>query len=87
MNELGIEKNTKKFSTSKGKVIPDSITPSSVIEIKDVKKVFNTKQIKGEKEVAKFQKKEFKIVTGKNTYVSKNAKKDSRVERRDDLGK
>ncbi len=77
----GLTKNNKIFKTIDPKtgkpvnVKPDASDASKVIEIKDTKTVSNTKQIRGERQVAKEQGKGFQIITGKNTKVSKNIPK------------
>ena len=77
----GLTKNNKTFKTidpKTGKPInvkPDAIDANKVSEIKDTKTVSNTKQIRGERQVAKEQNKKFEIVTGKNTKVSKSIPK------------
>lgn len=55
------------------------------MEIKDVKIVNNTKQIRGERQVAKDTGKEFKIITGEKTHVSGNIP-EREIIRRKDLG-
>jgi len=77
LKEMNIPKNNKTFQTidpKTGKQIsvkPDGINDTKVIEVKDTKSVNNTKQLRGEREIAKSQGKDFKIVTGNNTHVSK----------------
>ena len=75
--EEGLTKNTKTFTTIDPKtgkevaVKPDAIDAKKVSEVKDTKTVSNTAQIRGEREVAKKQGKEFEIITGDKTKVSK----------------
>lgn len=71
----------------KGKVtvIPDAITNIKVIEIKDVKSLSNTKQIKGERQVAQDIGKDFTIITGEKTHVSGNIPA-GEIVRRSDIG-
>jgi hypothetical protein len=57
-------------------VKPDGISADKVVEVKDTKNVSNTKQIRGERQIAKQQGKQFQIVTGENTHVSKNIPKE-----------
>lgn len=77
----GLTKNTKTFTVIDPKtkkpvnIKPDAIDSEKVTEIKDVKTLSNTKQIRGERELAKRQGKTFEIITGKNTKVSKNIPK------------
>lgn len=75
--EEGLTKNTKTFTTIDPKtgkqvsVKPDAINSNTVTEIKDTKNLSNTRQIRGERQVAKEQGKDFQIITGKDTKVSK----------------
>lgn len=76
--EEGLTKNTKTFTAidpvtkQPVNVKPDALDAKKLSEIKDTKTVSNTKQIRTEREVAKQQGKEFEIITGTNTKVSKN---------------
>jgi RHS repeat-associated protein len=78
LKDINVPKNNKTFQvidpvTKKPiNVKPDGIDKTIVAEVKDTKTVSNTKQIRGEREVAKQQNKAFKIVTGTKTKVSKN---------------
>jgi hypothetical protein len=82
LKEMDIPKNNTTFQAMDpvtGKqygVKPDGISANKVVEVKDTKSVSNTKQIRGERQIAKQQGKEFQIVTGENTHVSKNIPKD-----------
>ena len=49
----------------------------------DYKSVYNTKQIKAERQVAKESGKQFEIVTGEKTHVSKKISEDEIVRRKD----
>ena len=71
----GYVKNTKKFSakTLKGQpinVIPDAVTESALVEIKDVKYLPNTKQLQGELDAAQSIKHDFILYIGKDTKIS-----------------
>lgn len=76
--EEGLTKNTKTFTAvdpvtkQPVNVKPDALDTKKLSEIKDTKTVSNTKQIRTEREVAKQQGKDFEIITGTNTKVSKN---------------
>lgn len=90
LQEIGEVKNTKRETTTlktgeEITVIPDAVNKKNVIEIKDTKTVSNTKQIQGERQVAKDTGKELKIITGEKTHVSKNIP-ESEIVRRKDLG-
>lgn len=89
--EEGLTKNTKTFTTIDPKtgkqvsVKPDAIDSKTVTEIKDTKKVSNTSQVRGERQVAKEQGKDYQIITGKDTKVSKTIP-EKEVKRVDYLG-
>lgn len=91
LKEMGLEKNTKTFSAKdpstgiSGKVIPDAVDSKTVYEIKDTKTLNNTAQIRREREAAKSAGKDYKIITGTNTHVSKKIPPEDII-RRDDLG-
>ena len=91
LEDIGVTKNTKaKTSTivetnETITTIPDGITDTHVIEIKDTKKVYNSKQIRGERQYARDTGKKFIIITGEKTHVSKNIPPEEIV-RRKDLG-
>ena len=63
--------------------IPDVINDTKIIEIKDVKKLYNTKQIRAERQVAKDEEKIFEIITGERTHVSKNIPQEEIIRRKD----
>jgi hypothetical protein len=91
LEDMKVPKNNKTFSVKDPKtgkqinVKPDGIDKSKVLEIKDTKRVSDTKQIRGEREVARQQGKKFKIATGKKTHVSKKIP-ESELIRRKDIG-
>jgi hypothetical protein len=72
---------TNEFVTT----IPDAINDTKIIEVKDVKNLYNTKQIKAERQVAKDEGKTFEIFTGEKTHVSRKIPKEEII-RRKDLG-
>jgi len=85
--DVGLEKNTKKVTSPEGSAIPDAITDSHYVEIKDVKSLSNTKQIRIETKAAHAEGKKVLIVTGKNTKTSGPLKDNvDEIVRRDDLG-
>ena len=94
LRDMGLEKNTRlqkvklKGTEEPVTVIPDAITKDRVIEIKDAKAVYNTRQIKGEIEYAKQNGKQFELVIGEKTHVSSEISKDETIiiTRRKDLG-
>ena len=58
---------------------------AKIIEIKDVKSLSNTKQIRGERQVAQGTGKDFTIITGEKTHVSGNIPT-KEIRRRNDIG-
>ncbi|WP_421806108.1 DUF6443 domain-containing protein [Flagellimonas sp.] len=91
LKDEGLSKNTEKFTVKDSKTgkdvstIPDSMD-EAVTEIKDVKKLSDSKQLRAQREVAKSQNKDHKVITGTNTKVSKTVMEQSNVRRREDLG-
>jgi uncharacterized protein RhaS with RHS repeats len=87
LKEMGLEKNTEKVSTSEGKAIPDAMTSTASVEVKDTKNVSATSQVRIQTEAAKASGKESVLVTGTNTKVSAPAAQAfDKIIRRDDLG-
>ena len=91
IGDMNLTKNNKTFTAIDPKtgnainVKPDAIDTKQLTEIKDTKYVSNTKQIRGEREVAKQLGKDFKIVTGESTKVAKTIPKEEII-RRSDIG-
>lgn len=89
IKELKLTKNTETHTvidpkTSKPiNVKHDAFDKTTNYEIKDTKKLSNTRQIRGEREVAKQQGKDFKIITGEQTKASKNIPKHEIIKRKD----
>lgn len=73
----GLTKNTKTFSANDPKtgktvnVKPDAVDAQKITEIKDTKRVSNTEQIRGERQLAKDHGKKFELITGEHTKISK----------------
>ncbi|MBR7745038.1 RHS repeat-associated core domain-containing protein [Undibacterium baiyunense] len=87
LSEMGLKKNTESVSTAEGKSIPDGMTATKSVEIKDAACVACTKQVRIQTEAAKASGKESVLVTGQKTHVTKPAEKAfDRIIRRDDLG-
>ena len=73
LRDMGLEKNTRKIegTTTKGKAIPDAMTSTRIVEIKDVLRLSNTKQFRIGIENAIEAKKSFElVVSGRNAYIS-----------------
>ena len=91
LNDIGEVKNTVRKTTILPETnefvttIPDAINDTKIIEVKDVKNLYNTKQIKAERQVAKDEGKTFEIFTGEKTHVSRKIPKEEII-RRKDLG-
>ena len=58
----------------------------AVTEIKDVKNLTDSKQLRAQREVAKEQGKKHVVITGDKTKVSKTVTQKSTVKRRPDIG-
>ncbi len=87
LNDMGLTKNTTPITGTAGRSIPDINTSTVVGDIKDVKVVSNTSQMKIQREVAGQTGREHVIVTGTNTHVTKPTQQPpTRIIRRDDLG-
>jgi hypothetical protein len=87
LNDMGLTKNTAPVVSAEGKSIPDFQTSSTVGEIKDVKQLSNTQQIRIQRDAAQQSGREHVVVTGTNTNVAPTVQKPpTRVIRRDDLG-
>ena len=94
LKEIGEVKNTKamkvELQDTKEIVttIPDAVNDTKVIEIKDTKAVYNTKQIRAEQQFAKSQGKQFELITGEKTYLPPKIKENDKIHilRRKDLG-
>ena len=83
----GLDRNKQKIATrafdgTPINVIPDSITPFSVIEVKNVKYVSRTKQIQGELNAAKDVGKVLRLDIGVKTSVSKPLKQLEKTDRK-----
>ena len=86
LDELGVPKNTEKVTTPEGRSIPDALTPTKSIEIKDAAQVSNTKQLRIQAEAARQSGRNPVLITGEKTHVSGKVKRNFEVQRRKDLG-
>ena len=87
LDDLGLPKNNTKVSTAEGNSIPDALTSTKSIEIKDCISVSCTGQIRIQAQAARNSGRESILVTGKNTNVNQNTRDAfDRIIRRDDLG-
>jgi RHS repeat-associated protein len=92
LDDLGIPKNTKKIEaidpkTGKpGKTIPDGLENGQTIEIKDVKKLSDSPQLRKQSKISAKSGQKGRVVTGPNTKVSKTVDKRMKVETLEYLG-
>lgn len=86
LSDIGDVKNTEVVSTSHGKVIPDFQNATQVGEIKDARRVGESRQIRGEREHARNTGREHVVIVGEATQVAKETQRESTVIRRSDLG-
>ena len=85
LDDMGVPKNKTKVSGTEGNSVPDYITDTAVGDIKNTKRVTDSKQLRIQREAAQQQGKTHEVVTGTNTPVSKTVQRESTVIRRDDL--
>lgn len=84
---MGLVKNTLKVATAEGKAIPDALTKTLSIEIKDTKVVTATKQLRIQSEAARASGRSPVLVTGTNSKVNSKAEGlFDAIIRRDDIG-
>ena len=87
LKERGLSKNTKKVRTEEGASIPDALTDTKVVEIKDTKGVSLTGQLRNHTRFAKDSGRKSVLITGENTRVTKNVDRAfDKIERQSDLG-
>jgi hypothetical protein len=87
IRDLGLEKNTDPVTTQEGTAIPDIMNDTEVADVKDVKTVSNTKQMRIERAAAQQRGVPHNIYTGNNTKVRPTVPRaGSTIIRRPDLG-
>jgi hypothetical protein len=87
LKDLGLPKNSRWVSTVEGRSLPDALTDTASIEIKDAAYVSGTRQIRIQTEAAKISGRESILITGTKTRISRNAWKFfNRIIQRSDLG-
>ncbi len=87
LDEMGLQGQKGRVSTAEGTSIPDALTDDLLVEVKDTKAVYRSKQARIQTEAAAESGRTSVLVTGRNTCVSgpcENAY--DVVIRRDDLG-
>jgi len=88
----GLEKNTKTFSATDPKTgktkntIPDAIDGGQTVEVKDVKILSDSPQLRAQSVISGESGQKARVITGTDTKVSKTVRKRMEVETRDDLG-
>ena len=85
--DIGLTKNTLAVSTAEGRSIPDALTKSLSVEVKDAASVYLTKQLRIQTEAARSAGRESVLVTGEKTCVSGPCSRAfDTIIRRSDLG-
>lgn len=83
----GLTKNSTAVSTAEGRSIPDALTKSLSVEVKDAANVNLTRQLKIQTEAARASGRESVLVTGEKTCVSGACSRAfDTIIRRSDLG-
>lgn len=70
LDELGLTKNNEKVSSAEGNAVPDALTDSLSVEVKDAARVTLTKQLRIETQAARDTGRRPILVTGEHTCVS-----------------
>ncbi len=87
LDEFGLSKNTQRVSTQEGFSIPDALTNTISLEVKDTKNVSLSKQLRIQTNAAKDTGRTSVLVTGEKTCISKPCLAAyDQVIRRKDLG-
>jgi len=87
LKDTGKEKNTKTYYTSQGDTIPDFTTAKEIGDVKDTKKLSNTRQMRAQREVAQDQGTDHVVYTGNNTRLSRPMQQsETKIVCRPDLG-
>lgn len=87
LKDLGLAKNSRWASTAECRSMPDALTDTTSIEIKDAAYVSGTRQVRIQTEAAKISGRESILITGTKTRISREAGKlFNRVFRRSNLG-
>jgi len=70
LEDLGLTKNTQSVFTAEGRSVPDALTDSLSVEIKDSAYVSRTSQVRIQTDAARASGRQSVLVTGKETRVS-----------------
>ena len=84
--DLGLTKNTTAVFSREGKSIPDVLTSTMSIEIKDTKMVYLTRQLRIQSDAAQAAGLTPRLITGTHTYVAPSVSSVFKISRRPDLG-
>lgn len=87
LQDLGLTKNTQSVLTAEGRSVPDALTDSLSVEIKDSAYVSRTAQVRIQTDAARASGRQSVLVTGEGTRVSGPASRAfDQIIRRPDLG-
>jgi RHS repeat-associated protein len=87
LQDMGLAKNTAGVTTAEGRAVPDALTKTLSVEVKDTASVSLTRQLRIETGAAADAGRQSVLVTGRNTTVSGPAKEAfDQIIRRTDLG-
>jgi hypothetical protein len=87
LQDLGLTKNTQSVLTAEGRSIPDALTDSLSVEIKDSANVSLTRQLRIQTDAARAAGRDSVLITGDRTCISANCSAAfDQIVRRPDLG-
>jgi hypothetical protein len=87
LKDVGLPKNSQWVSTAEGRSMPDAMTDTASIEVKDSAYVSGTRQIRIQTEAAKISGRESILITGTKTRISRYVWKSfDQIIQRSDLG-
>jgi RHS repeat-associated protein len=87
LQELGLTKNTMAVATAEGRSVPDALTTSLSLEVKDAASVSLTRQLRIQTEAARAAGRKSVLATGENTCISDACSRAfDTIIRRSDLG-
>jgi len=87
LKDLGLVKNSRWVTTAEGRSMPDALTDTTSIEIKDAAYVSGTRQVRIQTEAAEISRRESILITGTKTRISAKVwELFDQIIRRSDLG-
>jgi hypothetical protein len=87
LKDLGLVKNSRWVTTAEGRSLPDALTDTASIEIKDAAYVSATRQVRIQTEAAKISGRESILIVGTKTRIATRVfELFNRIIRRSDLG-